>query len=111
MARVKIRKRGGPYKKSWYREISLGFRRVRKSGDSLMLTIPKIIAAKHEIRNGDEVQVIILKRVRMLADELTDDEIVMFEQFKKSRTKEKSDIESDIKALKDQRGKGKRINY
>lgn len=56
--------------KYWYKEIPLGIRKVIQVGSSYGITVPKHLINSKQLKKGDEVIVILLKRTRKVADEV-----------------------------------------
>jgi len=83
-----------PEYESWYEEISLGLQRIRKTGSSYVIPIPKHFVENYRLKKGNHIHVILLKRHRTFNDEVADDselvrmtqqEKIAFESWKKRR--------------------------
>jgi len=83
-------------KANYIEEIALPLMKVRKSGNSFCLTIPNRIICKYDIKKGDLLFPILLRRKKTLLYEVKDDEKLVkmtkkeaeeFEKFKKNQPK------------------------
>lgn len=83
-------------KADYIEEIPLPLMKVRKSGNSLCLTIPNSVICKYHIENGDKLFAILLRRKKRVLYEVRDNEKVVkmtkkeaeeFEKFKKIHSK------------------------
>lgn len=81
-------------KRSYIEEIPLPLMKVRKDGNSAVVTIPNAIVVKYDIRIGEELFAILLRRKRRVLYEVKDNEKLVkmtkkeaeeFEKFKKSQ--------------------------
>jgi len=59
----------------WYEDISLGIQTIRKSGSSFSITIPKKIVVENDIKVGDKVHGILIRRKRKYLGEKTENEV------------------------------------
>ena len=80
--------------KTWYEEISLGIRKIRKSSGVSVITIPTKTMNDKNLSKDTEVLVILLVRRRKLAGEIDADEVwlkldkkeaIQFKQFQKQQ--------------------------
>jgi len=83
-------------KANYIEEIALPLMKVRKDGNSAVVTIPNSIVIKYDIEFGDKVFAILLRRKKTLLYEVKDDEKLVkmtkkeaeeFEKFKKNQPK------------------------
>jgi hypothetical protein len=79
---------------TWFEEISLGLRRIRKSSGVSVITIPTKTMIDKNLSDNDEVHVILLIRRRKLTGELNENEVwlqldkseaIQFQQFQKQQ--------------------------
>ena len=80
--------------KTWYEEIPLGMRKIRKSSGMSVITIPTKIMNDNNLSVNDEVLPILLVRKRKLVGELSEGEVwlqldkkeaIQFQQFQKQQ--------------------------
>ena len=78
-------------------EISLGNCKIRETGGCHVITIPKNISKEYQLKKGDKVDVILLKKKKMYFGSLKEGEEwvkldkrerIMFEQWKKEKENE-----------------------
>jgi len=58
----------------WYEEISMPVQKLRKNGGVYVITIPKSVVQKHNLRKGSPIHPILLVRRRFNKDELHENE-------------------------------------
>lgn len=61
----------------WYEEIALPVQKIRKHGNSLVITIPKSVVDKHGLKIGTKTFPILHMRRRKLYKELKDGEVLI----------------------------------
>jgi len=61
----------------WYEEIALPVQKIRKHGNSLVITIPKQIADKNGIKVGTKTFPVLHMRRKKFYKELEDGEVIM----------------------------------
>lgn len=81
---------------NYIEEIPLPLMKIRKVGNSLVYTIPNGVVLKYNIKSGDKVFALLLRRKKRVSYEVKDDEKVVilskneaeqFEKFKKNQQK------------------------
>jgi hypothetical protein len=87
------------YKKSRYTDICLGVRPVIKVGNSGGITIKKSQMKSYGIKPGDEFVVCLIKRVWRLSDELSDNELREYAQFKKWKKEKNKEIDEAVEDI------------
>ena len=84
--------------KKWYTEVCIGVRKIVRIGKSKGIVIPKGFFDTNKLKENQECIVDLFYRDRSVSDEMTKQELIQFEAFKKYSAKEKKAME---KALKD----------
>lgn len=82
--------------RAWYDELCIGVRKVVKVGASVGIIIPKGFIDTEKVKLGQESIIILQTRQRRIADELTKEDLILFEEFKKKQKEDKARYQKEF---------------